>query len=164
VYCRYLKFIMTGSMTTDALIKVHTKFNQWQQGMCTLQQIPANQILIRSSLSQHTCMPHGCQGYWNILQIFVGSNSCSLIFADASDHAHYTLYSNTYFTGLIFADSRLSTKIAKIGPHENFPLKYTVLIQALASHNLMSYRLLEYIFITPCWWLFPFGGCRIPRP
>jgi hypothetical protein len=38
-----------------------------------------------------------------------------LIFADASDHAHYTLYNRTYFTGLIFADSRLS---AKIGPHE----------------------------------------------
>ncbi len=45
-----------------------------------------------------------------------------LIFADASDHAHYTLYNHNYFTGLIFADSRLSTKIAKIGPHENFPL------------------------------------------
>jgi hypothetical protein len=44
----------------------------------------------------------------------------SLIFADASDHAHYTLYNRTYFTGLIFADSRLSAKTAKIGPHENF--------------------------------------------
>jgi hypothetical protein len=40
----------------------------------------------------------------------------SLIFADASV---ITLYNRTYFTGLIFADSRLS---AKIGPHENFPL------------------------------------------
>jgi hypothetical protein len=32
------------------------------------------------------------------------------------------MYNHTYFTGLIFADSRLSTKTAKIGPHENFPL------------------------------------------
>jgi hypothetical protein len=45
-----------------------------------------------------------------------------LIFADAGDHAHYTLYSRTYFTGLIFADSHLSAKTAKIGSHENFPL------------------------------------------
>jgi hypothetical protein len=45
-----------------------------------------------------------------------------LIFADANDHAHYTLYNRTYFTGLIFADSRLSAKIVKIGLHENFPL------------------------------------------
>jgi hypothetical protein len=42
-----------------------------------------------------------------------------LIFADASDHA---LYNRTYFTGLIFADSRLSTKTAKIEPHKNFAL------------------------------------------
>jgi hypothetical protein len=48
-----------------------------------------------------------------------------LIFADAGDHAHYTLYNRTYFAGLIFVDSRLS---AKFGPHENFPLYgiYTV--------------------------------------
>jgi hypothetical protein len=47
---------------------------------------------------------------------------CGLIFADASDHAHYTLYNRTYFAGLIFADSRSSAKSTKIGPHENFPL------------------------------------------
>jgi hypothetical protein len=34
-------------------------------------------------------------------------NFRGLIFADASDHAHYTLYNRTYF---IFVDSRLSTK------------------------------------------------------
>jgi hypothetical protein len=34
----------------------------------------------------------------------------SLIFADAGDHAHYTLYNRTYFTGLIFVDSRLSAE------------------------------------------------------
>jgi hypothetical protein len=43
-------------------------------------------------------------------------------FTDAGDHAHYTLYNCTYFAGLIFADSRLSAKTTKIGPHENFPL------------------------------------------
>ena len=51
------------------------------------------------------------------LQIFRG-----LIFTDVRHHAHYTLYNHTYFAGLIFADSRLSTKTAKIGPLENFPL------------------------------------------
>jgi hypothetical protein len=40
-----------------------------------------------------------------------------LIFADAWEHAHNTLYNRTYF-----ADSRSSTKNEKIGPHENFPL------------------------------------------
>jgi hypothetical protein len=47
---------------------------------------------------------------------------CGLIFADASDHAHYTLHNRTYFAGLIFADSRLSAKTANIRPHENFSL------------------------------------------
>jgi hypothetical protein len=42
-----------------------------------------------------------------------------LIFADEGDHAHYTLYNRTYFAGLFFADSRLSAKNAKIGPHKN---------------------------------------------
>jgi hypothetical protein len=56
---------------------------------------------------------HGVQFSWIAkLQSFR-----SLIFADAFDHAHYT-----YFTGLIFADSRSSAKSTKIGPHENFPL------------------------------------------
>ena len=45
-----------------------------------------------------------------------------LIFADVRHHAHYTLYNRTYFAGLIFADSRLSAKTAKIGSLENFPL------------------------------------------
>jgi hypothetical protein len=42
---------------------------------------------------------------------------CGLIFADPCKHAHYTLYNHSYFAGLIFTDSRSSTKI---GPHENF--------------------------------------------
>ncbi len=46
----------------------------------------------------------------------------NLIFADAGDHAHYTLYKHTYFVGQIFVGSRLSMKTEKIGPHENFPL------------------------------------------
>ena len=52
----------------------------------------------------------------------MGSNFRGLIFADACTHAHYTLYNCAYFAGLIFADSSLSVKTAKIGPHENFPL------------------------------------------
>jgi hypothetical protein len=48
-----------------------------------------------------------------------------LIFVDASNHANYTLYNRTYFTGSFFADIRLS---AKIGPHENFPLYSIILI------------------------------------
>jgi hypothetical protein len=52
----------------------------------------------------------GVQFLWmTSLQSFRG-----LIIADASDHAHYTLYNCTYF-----ADSHSS---AKIGPHENIPL------------------------------------------
>jgi hypothetical protein len=42
----------------------------------------------------------------------------SLNFADESDHAHYTLYNRTYFTGLIF--------------HENFPL-YGIKINIVLS-------------------------------
>ena len=45
-----------------------------------------------------------------------------LIFMDARTHAHYTLYNRAYFAGLIFADSSLSVKTAKIKPYENFPL------------------------------------------
>jgi hypothetical protein len=33
------------------------------------------------------------------------------IFADASDHAHYTLYNRAYFTGLNFKDSRKPQKL-----------------------------------------------------
>jgi hypothetical protein len=51
-------------------------------------------------------------------------NFRSSIFADAHDHAHYTLYSCAYFVGLVFTDSSLSTKTAKIGPLEDFLLLY----------------------------------------
>jgi hypothetical protein len=44
-----------------------------------------------------------------------------LIFADAHHHVH-VLYNRAYFAGLIFADSRLSAKTAKIGPLEKFSL------------------------------------------
>ena len=44
-----------------------------------------------------------------------------LIFADVHDHAHYTLYNNAYFVGLIFTVSQSSTKTVKIGPLKNFP-------------------------------------------
>jgi hypothetical protein len=43
----------------------------------------------------------------------------NFLFTDACNH---TLYSRAYFMSLIFADSRLSAKTVKIGPHENFPL------------------------------------------
>jgi hypothetical protein len=37
---------------------------------------------------------------------FQGVQYCQcLIFADACDHAYYTLYNHTYFAGLIFAES-----------------------------------------------------------
>jgi hypothetical protein len=49
-------------------------------------------------------------------------NFRGLIFTDAGNHAHYALYNRIYFTGLIFTDSRLSAKTAKIGSHENFLL------------------------------------------
>jgi hypothetical protein len=45
-----------------------------------------------------------------------------LIFVDAGDHAHYTLYNRTDFVGLSFTDSHLSVKTTRIRPHENFPL------------------------------------------
>ncbi len=50
---------------------------------------------------------HGIQFLWM-------ASIQSFLFADASDHAHYTLYNHTYFMGLIFADSRLSAKTTKI--------------------------------------------------
>jgi hypothetical protein len=42
-------------------------------------------------------------------------NFRGLIFADARDYAHYTLYNCVDFVGLIFMDSSLSIKNAKIG-------------------------------------------------
>jgi hypothetical protein len=77
----------------------------------------------------------------------VGSNFCGYwpvfkVFADASKHAHYTLYmyNRTHFTGLIFADSRFSAKTVKIGPHDNFPLYGNVVgtynMQGLQFHFL----------------------------
>jgi hypothetical protein len=59
-----------------------------------------------------------------------------LIFADAGDHAHYTLYNRTYFAGLIFADSHLSVKTTKIRPHENFPLYGIVYAEKNISPSL----------------------------
>ena len=53
-----------------------------------------------------------------------------LIFADAHTRAHYILYNRAYFAGLIFANSRLSAKTAKIGHHENFPLYGTLTVEA----------------------------------
>jgi hypothetical protein len=87
---------------------------------------------------------------------FVGSDFCGwpvfksfrgLIFVDACDHAHYTLYNRTYFVGLIFMDSRLSATTAKIGPHGNFLALYSNILrtwQGLVSvhshHRLHSNR------------------------
>ncbi len=67
------------------------------------------------------------------LQVFRG-----LIFADACDHAHYTLYNHTYFADLIFADSRLSAKTSKIGPHENFPLYEGLLVSQESTEYLFG--------------------------
>jgi hypothetical protein len=53
----------------------------------------------------------------------------SLIFGDARDHAHHTLYNRAYFMGLIFADSSLSVKF---GPLKNFPI-YHYLIPELPN-------------------------------
>ena len=39
-----------------------------------------------------------------------------LIFVDARTHAHYVLYNQAYFTGLIFAVRRSPAKTVKIGP------------------------------------------------
>jgi hypothetical protein len=52
----------------------------------------------------------------------MGSLQCfrGLIFADACDYAHYTLYNRTYFAGLIFADSCSSVKTAKLDPSKIF--------------------------------------------
>ena len=58
-----------------------------------------------------------------------------LIFTDACTHAHYVLYNQTYFAGLIFAVRHSS---AKIGPHENFLLygiNCTVWLGEIASYH-----------------------------
>ncbi len=55
-------------------------------------------------------------------------NFRGLIFADACDHAHYTLHNRTYFAGLIFMDSRLSVKTTKVS-------RYTVLIIILENYK-----------------------------
>jgi hypothetical protein len=70
---------------------------------------------------------------WPVFKSFRG-----LIFVDASDHVHYTLYNRSYFTGLIkfFADNCLSAKTVKIGPHENFPL-YGIPLANVSRLSLM---------------------------
>ena len=45
------------------------------------------------------------------LYLFAG-----LIFADVPIHAHYVLYKQTYFAGLIFVVRHSSAKTTKIGP------------------------------------------------
>jgi hypothetical protein len=67
-----------------------------------------------------------------------------LIFADVCNHAHYTPYNHTYFADLIFTDSRLSTKTAKIGPHENFPL-YSLLHKFTLSHTHTVTQSLQFM-------------------
>jgi hypothetical protein len=66
-------------------------------------------------------LPYSRKFSWD--PIFVDGRVFCLIFMDACNHAHYTLYNCTYFAGLIFAD------ISNI--HENLdPMKisrYTVL-------------------------------------
>ncbi len=56
----------------------------------------------------------------------IAGNFRGLIFVDTRNHAHYTLYNRTYFVGLIFTDSSVFAKIAKIGPLKNFPLYGTL--------------------------------------
>ena len=56
------------------------------------------------------------------LYYFVG-----LIFTDVRTPAHYVLYNQAYFAGLIFMIRQSSAKTTKIGPLENFPL-YGILI------------------------------------
>jgi hypothetical protein len=66
------------------------------------------------------------------------------VFADACDHAHCTLYNRTYFAGLIFADSCLSAKTAKVGPHEKFsPIRYcsqTYIVIDMVGHECVRER------------------------
>ena len=52
-----------------------------------------------------------------------------LIFVEVCTHANYVLYNRAYFAGLIFVVRRSSTKTAKIGPFENFPLYGMYLIK-----------------------------------
>ena len=74
-----------------------------------------------------------------------------LIFADVRTHAHYTLYNRAYFAGLTFADSCLSAKTTKIGPHENFPLYGNTVIDGHFSRLILVLELeynCEYSMIT----------------
>jgi hypothetical protein len=82
----------------------------------------------------HMQMQKATTAIFGSLQSFRG-----LIFADAGDHAHYTLYNRTYFAGLIFADSRLSAKTTKIRPHENFPLYGILITDCKWQQNLIFY-------------------------
>jgi hypothetical protein len=60
---------------------------------------------------------------WPVFKSFRG-----LIFVDASDHVHYTMYNRTYFTGLIkfFADNCLSAKIENWTPRKFPAIRYTL--------------------------------------
>jgi hypothetical protein len=59
-----------------------------------------------------------------------------LIFADAGDRAHYTLYNRTYFAGLIFADNRLSAKTTKISRYT--VSHYRSKLKTMGSGNMSS--------------------------
>jgi hypothetical protein len=79
-----------------------------------------------------------------------------LLFADAGDHAHYTLYNRTYFVGLIFADSHLYANPRKLDPMKIY--RYTVLSLSFYLYNilLLILILIHHLCMMPDWF-------RIPR-
>ena len=75
-------------------------------------------------------LSYGGKFSWTVdLYHFTGS-----IFTDAHTHTHYVQCNQIYFTGLIFTVRLSSTKTAKIGPLENFPL-YGITLNACVFSN-----------------------------
>jgi hypothetical protein len=73
------------------------------------------------------------------MQIFCGS-----MFKNMCDHAHYTLYSRAYFTGLFFADSGLSEKTVNlIGPLEISSYTTTIAVSIPLSVFIARYSSME---------------------
>ena len=74
-----------------------------------------------------------------------------LIFADAHPCAHYVLYNQAYFVGLIFVVRRSSSKLRKLDPSKiSCYMVYYLklwLDKSLSSLLLSKYLLCEYLII-----------------
>ena len=76
---------------------------------------------INTHYNNYCCKKYRIAGNFRGVQFSWMVDIChfaGLIFADAGPHAHYVLYNQAYFVGLIFAVRRSSVKLGKLDPQK----------------------------------------------